>query len=208
MSEFLPLSEEEARILGVLIEKQATVPDTYPLSLNALAAGCNQKTGREPVMNLTEAQVLGALDELRSHDLVLETSGSRVSRYAHNLGRVLQLPTPSVALIAMLMLRGPQTAAELRSHCERLYRFADISSVEAFLEELATRPTGILVRMLPKAPGTRENRWAHLLCGEPATMPERASNLADPDLAEKVARLSEEVAELRAQIAELRELIA
>lgn len=208
MSEFLPLSEEEARILGVLVEKQATVPDTYPLSLNALAAGCNQKTGREPVMNLTEAQVLAALDELRSHDLVLETSGSRVSRYAHNLGRVLQLPVPSVALIAMLMLRGPQTAAELRSHCERLYRFADISSVEAFLEELATRPAGCLVRMLPKAPGTRENRWVHLLCGEPAPVSETASLPSDPDLAEKVAHLSEEVAELRAQIAELRELIA
>lgn len=204
----LQLTREEARILGVLIEKQATVPDTYPLSLNALTAGCNQKTGRDPIMDLSEAAVLASLDNLRSHDLVIESSGSRVARYSHNLGRVLQLPTPAVALVAMLMLRGPQTAAELRSHCERLYRFADVSSVEAFLEELASRSEGALTLMLPRMPGTRENRWVHLLCGEPE-LPAAgtASATASTPLAEEVASLRAEVAALRAEVAELRQLI-
>ncbi|WP_018610525.1 YceH family protein [Uliginosibacterium gangwonense] len=204
----LQLTREEARILGVLIEKQATVPDTYPLSLNALTAGCNQKTGRDPIMDLSEGAVLASLDALRGHDLVIESSGSRVARYSHNLGRVLQLPTPAVALIAMLMLRGAQTAAELRSHCERLYRFADVSSVEAFLEELADRGEGPITRMLPRMPGTRENRWVHLLCGEPdipATT--TGSGVASTPLAEEVASLRAEVAALRAEVAELRQLI-
>lgn len=208
MAEPSRLSLEEARILGVLIEKQATVPDTYPLSLNALAAGCNQKTGRDPVMNLTEAQVLEAIDNLRGYDLVIESSGSRVARYSHNLGRVYQLSTPSVALVTLLILRGAQTAAELRSHCERIYRFADVSSVEAFLEELANRPVA-LTRMLPRAPGTRENRWAHLLCGEPVQTSALvvSDHVAQSDLAAEVADLREEVAALRAEVASLRELI-
>ena len=210
MAELFPLSNEEARILGVLVEKQATVPDTYPLSLNALVAGCNQKTGRDPVMDISEAQALEALDSLRSRDLVIESSGSRVARYSHNVARAFQLPTPAVALMTLLVLRGPQTAAELRSRCERIYRFADISSVEAFLEELAARPAGALTRMLPRTPGTRENRWVHLLCGEPefapeSSSPDRESNTA---LADEVRRLREEVAELRAELAELRELIS
>lgn len=203
------LSLEEARILGVLIEKQATVPDTYPLSLNALTAGCNQKTARDPVMNLSEAEVLAAIDSLRGHDLVIESSGSRVARYSHNLARVYQLPTPAVALLTLLILRGPQTAAELRSHCERLYKFADISSVDAFLEELAARPVA-LTRMLPRAPGTRENRWAHLLCGEPVLLAsvEPAALPVAAGLAEEVATLREEVAALRAEVASLLESLA
>ncbi|MBK9218963.1 MAG: YceH family protein [Uliginosibacterium sp.] len=205
MAEPSRLSLEEARILAVLIEKQATVPDTYPLSLNALTAGCNQKTARDPVMNLSEAQVLAAIDTLRGYDLVIESSGSRVARYSHNLARVYQLPTPAVALVTLLMLRGPQTAAELRSHCERLYKFVDVSSVEAFLEELATRPAA-LTRMLPRTPGTRENRWVHLLCGEPVLplQAEQGPFPAAEDLTGEVAALREEVAALRAEVASLR----
>jgi uncharacterized protein YceH (UPF0502 family) len=119
-------------VLGVLVEKQHTVPDTYPLTLNALVAGCNQKTSREPVLNAAEAEVQAATDHLRTLSLVIESSGGRVMRYAHNVERVLGVPTQAVALIAALMLRGPQTSAELRIGTERLHRFADISRSRAF----------------------------------------------------------------------------
>lgn len=161
------LTPLEARVLGVLVEKQHTVPDTYPLSLNALVAGCNQKTARSPVIEASEAEVLTAVDSLKALSLVFEGSGSRVVRFEHNLGRRLGVPGQSVALLAVLMLRGPQTAAELRLNTERLHKFADISSVEGFLEELATREPVRVVK-LPRAPGEREARWAHLLCGDVA----------------------------------------
>lgn len=200
------LTPVEARVLAVMIEKAATVPDTYPMSLNSLVTGCNQKTARDPVMEISEAEALEALDSLRDHDLVIESSGSRVSKYAHNMGRVYQLPTPSVALLATLMLRGPQTVAELRANCERLYRFADASSLEAFLEELAERSCGALTRLLPRAPGARESRWAHLLCGEPVMPAATASvRMAESGgLAAEVAALREEVAALRAEVEALK----
>ena len=135
-----PQSLLETRVLGVLVEKQHTVPDTYPLTLNALVSGCNQKTSRYPILEATEAEVQATLDHLKSLSLVVESSGGRVMRYAHNAGRVLGLPPQSVALLATLMLRGPLTAGELRISSERLHRFSDISAVEAFLEELAARP--------------------------------------------------------------------
>ncbi len=156
------LSVVEARVLAVLVEKAATVPDTYPLSLNSLVAGCNQKTARQPVMELAEAEVLVALDELKRLHLVVEVSGSRVVRFEHNMGRVLGLPSQSVALLAVLMLRGPQTAAELRLNAERLHRFADISSVEGFLDELAGKEPARVVK-LARSPGEREARWVQLL---------------------------------------------
>ncbi len=155
----------EARVLGVLVEKQHTVPDTYPLSLNALVAGCNQKTARSPVIEATDAEVLVAVDELKGLSLVFEGSGSRVVKFEHNMGRVLVVPSQAVALLTVLLLRGPQTSAELRLNCERLHRFADISSVEGFLDELATKEPVRVVK-LPRAPGEREARWAHLLCGD------------------------------------------
>ena len=123
------LSQNEARVLGVLIEKQRSVPDTYPMSLNALVAGCNQRTSRAPLMTLTDADALDAIAGLNERSLVIETSGGRVMRYGHNTERVLALPTQSVALLATLILRGPQTAAELRANSERLHRFADVSAV-------------------------------------------------------------------------------
>ena len=156
------LTPIECRVLAVLVEKQLTVPDTYPLSLNALTAGCNQKTGRQPVMELADAEVQQAVDELKFLSLVNQGSGSRVSRYEHNTQRVLGIPSQSVVLLALLMLRGAQTAAELRIHSERMHRFADVSSVEAFLDELAERGEPLVAR-LARAPGTREPRWTHLL---------------------------------------------
>jgi uncharacterized protein YceH (UPF0502 family) len=160
------LTPLEGRVLGVLYEKQHTVPDTYPLSLNALVAGCNQKTARNPVMEATETDVLVAVDSLKAMSLLVEVSGSRVARYEHNLPRGLGVPGQSAALLSTLLLRGPQTAAELRLNAERLHRFADVSSVEAFLDELATKAPARAVK-LARAPGARESRWAHLLCGEP-----------------------------------------
>lgn len=204
------LTPLEARVLGVLVEKQHTVPDTYPLSLNALQSGCNQKTARAPVMEASEADLLVAVDSLKHLHLIFEVSGSRVARYEHNLGRVLAVPSQSVALLAVLMLRGPQTAAELRLNCERLHRFADISSVEAFLDELSTKQPVRVVK-LARAPGEREARWAHLLCGEPL-LPVAVSSSGAAEggsvaagevaaLRSEVSRLTEELATLRADLA-------
>ena len=191
------LSLIETRVLGTLYEKQHTVPDSYPLTLNALVLGCNQKTSRSPVMEATDAEVQAALDSLKRANFVIETSGGRVSRYSHNLERVLQVPSQSAAILAVLMLRGPQTAGELRINCERLHSFADISAVQGFLDELATRS---FVIQLPKLPGSRENRWAHLLSGTPAIearaeAPSAASSSGD--LNATVARLEREVAALK-----------
>ncbi len=168
-----PLSLLEARVLGVLVEKQLTTPDVYPLTANSLVAGCNQKTSRDPVVNASESEVQIALDSLRAHTLIVESYGAsgRVLRYAHNVDRVLHLPGPVVAILAVLMLRGPQTPGELRGNCDRLYRFPDISALEAYLDEMAEsrgdRPPGALVVQLPRQPGSREHRYAHLLSGMP-----------------------------------------
>ncbi|MGS0754049.1 YceH family protein [Roseateles sp. GG27B] len=159
------LTALEARVLAVLVEKQATVPDSYPLSLNALTMGCNQKTAREVVMSAAEADVLQALDELKSMHLITTVSGNRVVRFEHNAARGLGVPGAALACLTLLMLRGPQTTAELRLHTERLHRFADISSVEGFMDELAEREPPFVVK-LARAAGAREARWAHLLCGE------------------------------------------
>lgn len=204
------LTRIEARVLGVLVEKQATVPDTYPLSLNALVAGCNQKTAREPVMTVSDADALAALEALRSANLVVESSGSRVSRYEHNIARAWALPGASVALLAVLMLRGPQTAAELRANSERLHRFADLSAVEGFLDELQAK-TPAYVRKLPRAPGAREARWAQLLCGEPEIDVSVAPAPLRDDLltaAEQLAAIRAEQARLMAQMEELRATVA
>jgi len=198
------LSLLETRILGTLVEKQRTVPDTYPLSVNALQAGCNQKTSRNPVMETTEAEILVALDDLKEKGWVREVSGSRVSRFEHQVEKVLGVPTQASALLTALMLRGPQTAGELRLNCERLYRFADISSVEAFLEELAGRADGALVIELPRLPGARENRWMHLLSGQPPTEAGQASTRPVAHGSQEMDELWARVAALEAEMAELR----
>jgi len=200
----------ETRVLGVLVEKELTVPDVYPLSLNALTAGCNQKNNRDPVLQAGEADVQAAIDRLKPLSLVIESSGSRVMRYSQNVARVLRVSSEAVALLATLWLRGPQTAAELRAASERLHRFADVSSVEGFLQQLSARPEeagGALVKLLPRAPGAREPRWTQLLSPLPAadTVPAPAEAAAAPSaplaqLQADVERLREEVAELRRRL--------
>ena len=206
------LSLLESRVLGVMVEKQHTVPDTYPLSLNSLTAGCNQKSSRDPVMAASDAQVQATVDGLKLLDLVYEGSGGRVTRYAHNFGKVVGVPSQSVALLTVLMLRGPQTLAELRIHSERIHKFVDISAVEGFMNELREKQ---FVVELPRAPGAREPRWAHLLCG-PVEMPLYAQqaasaerNVADMSLSELVAlktrleALEADNAQLKATVAKL-----
>jgi uncharacterized protein len=205
------LSILEARVLGVLIEKASTVPDSYPLSLNTLTLGCNQKTARDPVLNATEAEVQDTVLALKALHLVLEASGSRVTRFEHNAGRVLALPSQSVALLTTLVLRGPQTVSELRTASERLHRFADLSSVEGFLDELAARADdkgGALVVKLPRAPGAREPRWAHLLCGaiDIGAMPV-ASDSDDFIAASEIAALKAGQTTMQANIDDLRGLV-
>ena len=209
------LSALEIRVLGVLVEKQLTTPDYYPLSLNALVAGCNQKSSRDPVMSVGEDEAQGALDALKERKLVTNSWGAsrRVMRYSHNLPQVLDTDQGTTALLATLMLRGPQTPGELRIACERMYRFADLSSVEAYLEEMAGRPAGALVVKLPKQPGAREHRWAHLLGGpagaatDPPAMHAAAATAAGAGYEAEVARLRDEVAELRTMVERLREEI-
>lgn len=201
-----PLTLVEARVLATLMEKARTVPDSYPLSLNNLVIGCNQKTSRDPIMNLGDAQVQDALDSLRQISLVFESSGSRVARYEHNFQRGIGVPEQSAVLLGLLMLRGPQTAGELRINTERWYRFADISSVEAFLDELQDRPAekgGPLVVKLARAPGAREQRWAHLLCGpvDAAQPPATEGEVGAP------SALAQRVASLEAQVATLQETV-
>lgn len=203
------LSLLETRVLGVLVEKQHTVPDAYPLTLNALVAGCNQKTSRDPILDAGDAEVQASVDHLRALSLIVESSGGRVMRYAHNVERVLGVPSQSVALLAALMLRGPQTVSELRTSTERLHRFADVSTVEGFLQELSQRPDGALVAEMPRQPGTRETRWTHLLSGAPAIGTNHATVSGDDFLsASEVATLKANLARLENELAALKSVIA
>ncbi len=205
------LSLLEGRVLGVLVEKAHTVPDSYPLSLNSLTLGCNQKTARDPVLAATEAEVQASVDALKLLSLVFEASGSRVTRYEHNLARVMALPSASVALLASLLLRGPQTASELRANTERLHRFADLSSVEAFLDELAQRAPekgGALVAKLARASGARESRWAQLVTG--AVDVTALAGAVEPEdfvASTELAALKSGQAAMRADLVELRCLV-
>jgi uncharacterized protein YceH (UPF0502 family) len=202
------LSLLETRVLGVLVEKQHTVPDTYPLTLNALVSGCNQKTSREPVIEASEAEVQATVDRLKSLSLVMESSGGRVMRYAHNVGKVLNLPPQSVALLAVMFLRGPQTAGELRINSDRLHKFGDISSVEGFLDELAERA---FVKELPRQPGTRETRWAHQLSGEVIVEASAYANdvpAGDPVRVSEIAVLKANVDQLQADVDTLKATVA
>jgi uncharacterized protein YceH (UPF0502 family) len=205
------LTAIEARVLATLMEKARTVPDSYPLSLNTLMLGCNQKSTRDPLMNLTEAEIATALDTLMPLNLVRESSGSRVTRYEHNFQRGVGVPEQSAVLLGLLMLRGPQTAGELRLNAERWYRFADISSVEGFLEEMQDRSTekgGALVVKLPRMHGAREQRWAHLLCG-PVDLDAAASGGGATATAgaSSVAGLTERVAHLEIELAQLQQTV-
>ena len=165
------LTPVEARILGSLAEKAATTPDVYPLTLNNLVLACNQKTAREPVTNFSSGEIGHALRQLEPRGLVKSEYGARAERYHHRIDRVFDLTSAQASLMALLFLRGPQTLHELLARSERMHRFAGTDDVRHALDRLAERATP-LVRRLPRGPGQREDRYAHLLCGEP-TMPER-----------------------------------
>jgi hypothetical protein len=207
----LTLTPIAARVLATLMEKARTVPDSYPLSLNSLMLGCNQKSSREPVMDLSEADVAGALENLMALSLVRANTSGRVTRYEHNFQRGAGVPEQSAVLLGLLMLRGPQTAAELRLNTERWYRFADVSSVEGFLEELQERSPdkgGPLVIKLDRAPGAREQRWAHLLCGPVDAAQFAQSGSArgadgSPGTLARIEQLEAEVAQLKATVLKL-----
>ncbi|TXI43645.1 MAG: DUF480 domain-containing protein [Lysobacter sp.] len=200
------LNEIEARILGSLVEKAATTPDVYPLTLNNIALACNQKTSREPIMNLSVGDIGHALRQLEPRGLVKSEYGARAERYYHRLDRVFDTTPAQTALLALLMLRGPQTLNELLTRSERLHRFGNADDARHALERLAERETP-LVRRIPRGAGQREDRYAQLLCGEPV-MPERGAERDDHDDAraprvDAVQALIERIDALEARIAAL-----
>lgn len=206
------LTPVEARVLATLMEKARTVPDSYPLSLNALTLGCNQKTSREPLMDISDDDARDALQTLKSQSLVFEASTSRVPRFEHNFQRAAAVNEPQAVALGLLMLRGPQTAAELRLNGDRWYKFADGNAVEDVLRALQQRGDDggqAMVRKLPKMPGAREARWVHLLCGEPdlsalqaaASVPTRGDG---DGLVARLTALETTVASLRSDNLELR----
>jgi uncharacterized protein len=211
----IELSYLEARVIGCLIEKQITTPDQYPLSLNSLVAACNQKSNRHPVMDLDEATVQDTLDQLARRHLVIEKSGfgSRVLKYQHRFCNTefgtFKLSAHELAIVCELLLRGPQTPGELRARASRMEPFSDVTQVEGTLEGLRTRDDGPFVVQLPREPGRRDSRWAHLFSGPVAVPPPAAEPAAvvAPEAAEmgaRLERLEEQLRELRAELDELK----
>jgi uncharacterized protein YceH (UPF0502 family) len=208
-----PLTEIEVRVLGSLLEKEVTTPDNYPLSLNALQVACNQTTSREPVMRLAEDAVVHATVALRRRGLLrqIQPAGSRVTKFEHLLGEDLRLGRRELAVLGVLMLRGPQTPGELYARTARLEPFEDVADLEGVLESLIARQPEPLVARLPRRPGQKEVRYAHLLSGEPPPQsdaptteepaaPARRAGAED----DRVAALEQTVGELRAEVAALR----
>ncbi|WP_305043781.1 YceH family protein [Geoalkalibacter sp.] len=207
----LLLNDVEIRVLGCLLEKEMATPEYYPLTLNALTNACNQKSNRDPVMSLEDADVIRALDALRTRGLAMQSAeGVRVPRYRHTLAEKLHLEPPQLAVLAELLLRGPQTLGELRTRAERMQPLADLAVVEEILGELAEHSPA-LATQLPRQPGQKENRYAHLLAGSPAVdtaprgVPPEAARVQVTAVDQRIAQLEEEVAALRLEIAELRQ---
>ena len=213
----IELSVNEARVIGCLIEKQVATPDQYPLSLNALTNACNQKSNRAPVLDLDEREVQSVVDWLMRRQLVLERSGfgSRVPKYQHLFCNTqygsLKFSPQETAIVCELLLRGPQTPGELRTHAARLAPLHDVTEVETALEELATRPDGPFVARLAREPGRRESRYMHLFSGEAPPdagdsfeAPQRSAAVGTPGLGERVAALEAAVASLREELEALK----
>jgi uncharacterized protein YceH (UPF0502 family) len=207
----IEFSANEARVIGCLIEKEITTPDQYPLSLNALTNACNQKTNREPVLELREADVQQSVDSLMKKYMVSDKSagyGGRVTKYKHRFCNTefgsLKFAAQELGIICVLLLRGPQTPGELRARTARLCEFADAAAVEAALQTLLSREDGPFIARLPRAAGARESRYAHLFSGniesveEPAAAEEAAPGV--PTLSQRVGQLEESVRQLQAQI--------
>ncbi len=204
----ITINETEARILGSLVEKQLTTPEYYPLTLNALTAACNQKSNRDPVMSLGETEILSAVDSLRDKNLVYlyYGSSSRTVKYKHMLPNVFEIEAPAVAILTLLLLRGPQTAGEMRGRADRLYEFSGIGEVQETLDELARRDDPLVVK-LERQPGQKESRYAHLLSGPVAAeaisqMHQTPAGNAPSD--DRIGKLETEVERLSAELAEFR----
>jgi len=198
------LNAVEVRVLGALIEKDITTPDYYPLSLNALINACNQKSNRDPVMSLDEGAVRDTLLSLNQKGLAgaVSSADSRVPKYEHRLQEAFNLPRAETAILCVLLLRGPETPGELRGRTERMHRFEELADVHSALQRLIQRDPP-LARMLPRQPGTKEARYAHLLSGELEIAEPPAHGPAPTD-SERIARLESEVGSLKAEIAELK----
>lgn len=217
-----PMDFFEIRVLGALLEKQQTTPEQYPLSINALIAACNQKTNREPVTQMTETQVVEALDRLKIDALTWRTESARAERWQQNVDRRWHLTPAKKALITLLLLRGPQTPGELKGRAERMHDFASVEEVEATLKQLAAGEDDALVRELPRRPGQRENRWLHLFATPDAQREIEAAHLATfepppadheptergPSTSQRLATLESQVAELRQELDTLRQQLA
>ncbi|EKF9137989.1 hypothetical protein VCSRO18_0835 [Vibrio cholerae] len=209
----IQLSPLEARVIGCLIEKEVTTPDHYPLTLNSLTTACNQKSNREPVLNLSEAEVQDTVEGLIARRLVSDESSfnSRTSKYQHRFCNTefgdLKLNQQELGLICCLLLRGAQTPGELRTRTNRLCTFTDVKETEAVLERLANRDSGALVVKLPREPGKRESRYHHLFCGEVDMTAFATSSDNETNASSQFAELEQEVAALREEVAELRALI-
>jgi len=200
----LVLTAEEIRVLGVLIEKDMATPEYYPLSLNALMTGCNQKSNRDPMVNYDEDTVHSVLDSLKSKQLIMVHSGARVTKYGHRVSELLNLNNRELAVVCVLLLRGAQTLNEIKTRTQSLHEFDDLPSVEAVLRRLEERG---MAAFLERQAGMREPRWTHLFLGEPlppAAQPESSHHTGHSPLAERVSKLETELAELRAEFAEFR----
>src|SRR5271168_360803 len=212
------LNAVEVRVLGALVEKEITTPEYYPLSLNALVNACNQKSNREPVMNLDEEAVTAAMRNLSDLELAgaANTNDSRVRKYEHRLGEAFNFTRPEIAVLCVLLLRGAQTPGELRGRGDRLHHFEELSDVQAALQKLMAREPA-LVKVLARQPGTKESRYMHLMSGdvevaaeETVVVRERVGGNSDEHAGEdaRIGRLESEVAELRGEVAELRSKLA
>jgi uncharacterized protein len=199
------ISSVAARVLGSLVEKEITTPEYYPLSLNALANACNQKNNREPVMNLDEDQIRQALHQLEDDGLAGPARGidSRVAKYEHRMQEVFNFTRGEIAVVCVLLLRGPQTPGELRGRGERMHRFEELSDVQSTLQRLMQREPP-LAKVLPRQPGTKEARYAHLFSGEPAEWVGNSEVVESSGSGSSVAQMEAEIAALREEVAELR----
>ena len=202
------LNEVEVRILGALVEKEITTPDYYPLSLNALIHACNQKSNREPVMDLDENTVRDALSSLQEKNLAGPAGGadSRVTKYEHRLER-FNFSRREIAVLCVMLLRGPQTPGELRGRTERMYKFEDLEQVQSALHQLMERDPA-LVAMLARQPGTKESRYAHLLAGPVESWQPPASSPSQSESGDRVTQLEEQVRAIQAEIADLKDQFA
>jgi uncharacterized protein len=202
----IELNQIEVRVLGALVEKETTTPDYYPMSLNALINACNQRSNREPVMNLDESAVRAALDSLEAKGLAgpISSAESRVTKYAHRLPETFNFDRRETAVLCVLFLRGPQTPGELRGRTERMYRFDGLEAVESVLHRLRERQPP-LVKKLPRLPGTKESRYAHLLAGEVEGGAELSAASEIGHETDRIAHLENEVAALQKEVADLRQ---